>query len=895
MRQMYRSKTRLIYRYLALMVVCRFAILPLEAQLPQRTATDALQHGLHLADLYDWSDAAKDFSDAEQMFIVAGDQRNVLYARLGKIRSTIEDRSLPATAAELDSELNTNPQLQTDRQLRMFCLIIKGDIDGELNSSAMRRDWEQVQALASQLGDKKWQNRALAQLGFASFYDGDLQAATRNVSAALIEATSSGDAGARIRFMSAVGLGFMQSKLYQQALTSLDNSLKLASTTPDAGYQFLAIEGKVETLIGLRQLDAAGQLAAEALNRARRDGRPGHEAALLILSSKLALAQHDENSALSALERSLAVARTTGLRRQLADAQSELADIYRNKGDLIQAEHFAELAAASIQESGNAWAVPQRLGALAELQISRGQYTAADRVFDRAEAFVDGMIGNYSGIFEKTALIRASSELYARHFSLIAEHFRDPARAYAVVEQVRGRVLTDLLRAGATTSDQARRNEHTLSELRLRLMETHSGSEMRRLRDQISLAEQARWVAPGVSILKSHSQERVELSTIQRSLTPSALLLEYVLADPKSYCLVVSRNEARVVTLGSKRQLEALAAEYLNAVKGKQTAETVSRQLYDALLRPIGGIGQGRTLVIVRDGRLHLLPFDALLDDAGRYVAQTDTVVYAPSASSLYLLATEEQSRARRRPLLAVGAVPYGSEEMKRANVTRGYNAKGLADLPASRDEVMAAAAALRSTANTLLLGQAATESSFKNARLEDYKLVHLAVHGLADQNDSDRAALFLLSDPAAGEDGILHASEIVQMRFGADAVVLSACDTAVGPVQGEEGIATLSKAFLLAGARTVISTLWSIDDTFALFLMKQFYKHLGSQETPANALAAAKRDMLHKFGAKAVPYYWAAFTCEGAADQAFIYNHEKERAAHATRPAAAYQYLRVR
>ena len=99
---------------------------------------------------------------------------------------------------------------------------------------------------------------------------------------------------------------------------------------------------------------------------------------------------------------------------------------------------------------------------------------------------------------------------------------------------------------------------------------------------------------------------------------------------------VVLTNEARVVTLGSKRQLEALAAEHPNAVKGKQTAETVSRQLYDALLRPIGGIGQGRTLVIVRDGRLHLLPFDALLDDAGRYVAQTDTVVYAPSASSLY-------------------------------------------------------------------------------------------------------------------------------------------------------------------------------------------------------------------------------------------------------------------
>ena len=69
---------------------------------------------------------------------------------------------------------------------------------------------------------------------------------------------------------------------------------------------------------------------------------------------------------------------------------------------------------------------------------------------------------------------------------------------------------------------------------------------------------------------------------------------------------------------------------------------------------------------------------------------------------------------------------------------------------------------------------------------------------------------------------------------------ILSACDTAVGPIEGEEGIAALSSAFLLAGARSVVSTLWSIDDTFSLFLMKQFYKHLAARETVAAALTAA-------------------------------------------------------
>jgi CHAT domain-containing protein len=148
---------------------------------------------------------------------------------------------------------------------------------------------------------------------------------------------------------------------------------------------------------------------------------------------------------------------------------------------------------------------------------------------------------------------------------------------------------------------------------------------------------------------------------------------------------------------------------------------------------------------------------------------------------------------------------------------------------------------------------------------LNEYRIIHLAVHGFADSTFPDRAALVLLSDPAAGEDGFLQASEIVQLRLNTDLVVLSACDTAVGPLQGQEGIANLSRAFLLAGSRAVISTLWQIDDSSSLFLMKRFYAHLSSNESPASALTAAKRDMLRIFGRKTLPYEWAGFTIEGA------------------------------
>jgi CHAT domain-containing protein len=318
--------------------------------------------------------------------------------------------------------------------------------------------------------------------------------------------------------------------------------------------------------------------------------------------------------------------------------------------------------------------------------------------------------------------------------------------------------------------------------------------------------------------------------------------------------------------LGSKARIEALVSAYLKAVKAKLPAVTEARTLYDALVRPISEAAQKDSFIIVRDGQLHLVPFDGLREASGRYVTETRTVIYSPSATSFFLL-TEPTQRPRtaHKALLAVGGIPYSRSAMNRSGLTRGYDRSGFVDLPSSADEVRIVEAAFPNRESKVLLGTAATEGAFKASGLAEYRLIHLAVHGFADSTFPDRAALVLLSDPSAGEDGFLQASEIVQLRFDADLVVLSACDTAVGPLQGQEGIANLSRAFLLAGARTVVSTLWQVDDTSSLFLMKRFYAHLLAHKSAGWALTAAKRDMLRTFGREALPYQWAGFTIEGA------------------------------
>src|SRR5262245_14988845 len=228
-----------------------------------------LSQALRRGDLYNWSDAEPLFAEAERLYSQRGDARNTLYARIGRIRSTMEQMSLPEASAMLDAELQNNPLLRTDKQLRLFCLTVKGDIDGELDARPMRRDWEEALAIAQELGDKKWQNRASGEIGFASFLEGDVAKAQQMVAATLIAATLSGDVGAQIRYLAAIGGALALTALPDQALNYFDRAAKVAEQNPESGYQFLIYTGKLTALKELGRLDEADKLAAELLSEAR--------------------------------------------------------------------------------------------------------------------------------------------------------------------------------------------------------------------------------------------------------------------------------------------------------------------------------------------------------------------------------------------------------------------------------------------------------------------------------------------------------------------------------------------------------------------------------------------------------------------------------------------------
>jgi CHAT domain-containing protein len=363
---------------------------------------------------------------------------------------------------------------------------------------------------------------------------------------------------------------------------------------------------------------------------------------------------------------------------------------------------------------------------------------------------------------------------------------------------------------------------------------------------------------------------------VQEDLKPDELLLEYVLDDPTSFCVSVSRKGAyvRVLPVGHK-VIEKLSQEFVGEIRAKGTGTELSKQLYALLVKPIPEAATQTRFIIAPDGILNLLPFEVLRDAQSEYLLRSRVISYVPSGTILDTLRRTEKQLAPRH-LLAVGDVAYENQGgagrrippplSLHGRIERSIadlSGIGLHDLPQTRAEVKEIGKIVGSDV-VILLGKDATETAFKKQPLDQFRMLHLAVHGFADALYPERSALVLGTDPQSADDGLLQVREIIRLRLNSELTTLSACDSGVGKLQGQEGISNLVEAFLVAGSKSVVASLWSADDMFASALMEQFYRHLAQGEDTSSALRNAKLDLLAKYGDQASPFYWAAFIAVG-------------------------------
>jgi CHAT domain-containing protein len=193
--------------------------------------------------------------------------------------------------------------------------------------------------------------------------------------------------------------------------------------------------------------------------------------------------------------------------------------------------------------------------------------------------------------------------------------------------------------------------------------------------------------------------------------------------------------------------------------------------------------------------------------------------------------------------------------------------------LEGSLAEILSIAESMKNDAEIVtLLGKRVSESAIKSLLVEDYDILHFAVHGASDPSFPDRSALLFGPQIDAMDDGIFQAWEISRFRLKTDLVVLSACDTATGKVLEQEGISNLVKAFLLAGARSVVASIWPMEDRSTAELMSRFYSYLAEGMDKGSALRQAKLDFIKEYKGNALPKYWAGMLMVGeSSDSLFI------------------------
>jgi CHAT domain-containing protein len=264
-------------------------------------------------------------------------------------------------------------------------------------------------------------------------------------------------------------------------------------------------------------------------------------------------------------------------------------------------------------------------------------------------------------------------------------------------------------------------------------------------------------------------------------------------------------------------------------------------------------------LILVPDGPLHHLPFDALRPAAGAVpLGQRYEIVVTPSAA-LWLEWRRHPPAPSNRRVLALADPALGTDRPAAAErhvvLEQGAN---LGRLPHARRESRAIRRLLGGV--DALVGPFASEHVIKTRVLRHYGIVHFAAHAVADEEHPERSAVFL-APGSAEEDGLLQGREIADLDLDGRIVVLSACQTASGAVLTGEGVLSLARAFFAAGARAVVGTRWPIRDDDAAALFESFYRHLAQGTSLSSALRHARMEAI----AAGVPARaWAALVVVG-------------------------------
>lgn len=399
----------------------------------------------------------------------------------------------------------------------------------------------------------------------------------------------------------------------------------------------------------------------------------------------------------------------------------------------------------------------------------------------------------------------------------------------------------------------------------------------------------------------AYYKQKYDISTIsleelqQQLLQPNQTFIEYMVGDSAVYIFVVKKNDVKLVhvphdgiaidslveavgeglsgyyKLPVRERSELLYTKYLQQYISAAVA------LHEKLIAPVADM-LSPSLIISANGRLGLLPFEVLLSEKPRDISNFNTynflirrypVSYCYSATLLREMTQKKHIKPPQNDLIAFAPFYTKTEnELKQfVQKSRKYNwldesellanRKGYGELPFSGPEVFLAAKRWK---GSYYIGESANKSTFQQLAGQ-YNIIHLSTHGVVDNRSGEYSYLTFGNHDSAR----VYVREIYNMDLNADLVILSACETAVGEVQKGEGVINLSRAFASAGAKSIVTSLWVVNDAASEMLMNNFHEELWPGKSKDEALRQAKlRFMQQHPGEQSHPFFWAGFVGVG-------------------------------
>jgi CHAT domain-containing protein len=366
------------------------------------------------------------------------------------------------------------------------------------------------------------------------------------------------------------------------------------------------------------------------------------------------------------------------------------------------------------------------------------------------------------------------------------------------------------------------------------------------------------------------------IDDIQQKLLEDNILLEYALTDEAVFLFVISPDNAHFLRFNKENQLNDRIVSLRSALlqKDYQRYVETAHSLYQQLMQQAEGeMAAVKKMIVVPDGMLALLPFEILLTDtvanisedysALPYLLHKHQICYNYSATVALATKAKKSNAARIEVLgFAPDFTSSGGQDFIIASTAYEDTIRGaLVPLEGAEAELSSLSGLFD---GSYFFRQEATEENFKRMAAHS-RIIHLATHAVADDNDPMYSRLYFTKADTLQEDGILHTYELYNLKLNAALVTLSACNTGLGKIQQGEGIVSLASGFAYAGCPNIVMSLWPASDKATARLMEIFYQGLSEGLPKDEALYQAKLQYLSSADQlSANPYFWGSFVFVG-------------------------------